>query len=104
MSHGLQTAFGKSRWAHDDVWRQSAYICYQTNLPADAKPLTFCIYADKTKLSTFGTQKGYPVIARCTNLPVEIRNGNGIGGGRVVGWLPIVSLFYFHCDSHADSI
>ena len=48
------------------------------------------IYADKSKLSSFGTQKGYPVIARCANLPVELRNGNGIGGGRVVGWLPIV--------------
>jgi hypothetical protein len=31
------------------------------------------------------------VIARCANLPTEIRNGNGVGGGRVVGWLPIVS-------------
>ena len=43
---------------------------YQTNLPADAKPLTFCIFADKTKLSSFSTQKGYLVIAWCTNLPV----------------------------------
>ena len=58
-----------------------SYFCNQTNLPKNAKPLTFCIYADKTKLSTFGTQKGYPVIARCTNLPVELRNGTGIGGG-----------------------
>ena len=30
------------------------------------------------------------MIARCANLPASIRNGNGIGGGRVVGWLPIV--------------
>jgi len=30
------------------------------------------------------------VIARCANLPVELRNGNGLGGGRVVGWLPVV--------------
>jgi hypothetical protein len=41
-------------------------------------------------LSSFGTKKGYPVIARCANLPIEIRNGNGLGGGRVVGWLPVV--------------
>ncbi|KAG1793018.1 hypothetical protein EV424DRAFT_1548534 [Suillus variegatus] len=34
--------------------------------------------------------QAYPVIARCANLPVHIRNGDGIGGGRVVGWLPIV--------------
>jgi len=71
----------------------------QTDLPKDAKPLTFCIYADKTKLSSFGTQKGYPVIARCTNLPVNLRNGTGPGGGRVVGWLPIVgSLIFFTID------
>ncbi|KAI0286311.1 hypothetical protein BC826DRAFT_1121252 [Russula brevipes] len=31
------------------------------------------------------------VIAQCANLPTSIRNGNGLGGGRVVGWLPIVS-------------
>ena len=55
----------------------------------------FCIYADKTKLSSFGTQKGYPVIARCTNLPVGLQNGTGIGGGRIVGWLPIASLCLF---------
>ena len=30
-------------------------------------------------------------MARCANLPVDIRNGEGIGGGQVVGWLPIVS-------------
>jgi hypothetical protein len=29
-------------------------------------------------------------MARCANLPVETRNGQGVGGGRVVGWLPIV--------------
>ena len=52
------------------------------------------VYADKSKLSTFGTQKGYPVIARCANLPVEIRNGNGLGGGRIVGWLPIVCFIF----------
>jgi hypothetical protein len=30
-------------------------------------------------------------VARCANLPIDIRNGEGVGGGRVVGWLPIVS-------------
>ncbi|KAG1861504.1 hypothetical protein DFJ58DRAFT_715418 [Suillus subalutaceus] len=50
----------------------------------------FILYADKTKLSSFGTVKGYPVIARLANLPTDIRNSQGIGGGYVVGWLPIV--------------
>lgn len=60
-------------------------------LPANASPLCFILYADKTKLSSFGTVKGYPIIARLANLPTTIRNGTGIGGGRIVGWLPIVS-------------
>ena len=35
------------------------------------------------------TVKGYPVVIRCANLPAEIRNGDGVGGGRVIGWLPV---------------
>jgi len=29
-------------------------------------------------------------MARIVNLPVGIRNGKGVGGARVVGWLPVV--------------
>ena len=39
------------------------------------------------------------MIARCANLPTKIRNGTGLGGGRVVGWLPVVgsnAIHYFH--------
>jgi len=50
------------------------------------------VYADKTKLSSFGTAMGYPVVVRMGNLPVDIRNGKGLGGGELVGWLPIVRL------------
>ncbi|KAL4266406.1 hypothetical protein AB1N83_001284 [Pleurotus pulmonarius] len=32
----------------------------------------------------------YPVIVRCANLYTSIRNGRGIGGGEVVGWLPVI--------------
>jgi hypothetical protein len=64
----------------------------QSRLPPDAKPLVFILYANKAKLSSFGTEKGYPIVVRIANLPVEIRNGTGVGGGRVVGWLPIVSV------------
>jgi hypothetical protein len=35
---------------------------------------------------------GYPVIARIGNLPVDIRNGKGLGGGELVGLLPIVGF------------
>ena len=55
------------------------------------------LYADKTRLSSFGMEKEYPVMARILNLLVEIRNSNGIGGAQVVGWLPVVhSKQYFY--------
>ncbi|KAG1783951.1 hypothetical protein EV702DRAFT_1175911 [Suillus placidus] len=63
---------------------------FTSQLPPGAKPLAYILYADKTKLSSFGTAKGYPVYARLANLPTAIRNGRGEGGGYVVGWLPIV--------------
>ena len=66
-------------------------IMLQSQLPTDGKPLVFILYADKAKLSTFGSQKGYPVIARLANLPTSMRNGESFAGGRVVGWLPVVS-------------
>ena len=60
-------------------------------MPEDGSPLMYVLYADKTRLSSFGTQKGYPIIARIANLPSDIRNGEEYGGGQVVGFLPIVS-------------
>ncbi|KAH9477174.1 hypothetical protein JR316_0011092 [Psilocybe cubensis] len=65
-------------------------IQYEDQLPLGALPFCIVLYADKTRLSTFGTAKGYPVIARCANIPANDRNGDGLGGGRLVGWLPIV--------------
>ncbi|KAL4061967.1 hypothetical protein V8B97DRAFT_1842827, partial [Scleroderma yunnanense] len=50
----------------------------------------FILYTDKAKLSSFRQQKGYPIVAHFANLPTWIQNGEGIGGGHVVGWLPIV--------------
>ncbi|KAI0754076.1 hypothetical protein C8Q80DRAFT_1296322 [Daedaleopsis nitida] len=64
----------------------------ETALPNDVYPVMFILYADKTKLSSFGSQKGYPVVARLANLPCDVRNGDGYGGGQVVGFLPIVSV------------
>lgn len=74
-------------------------LSHQSELPHDASTgasgtvLAFLLYADKTKLSSFGTAKGYPIIARLANLHSSVRNGTGKGGGRVVGWLPIVISF-----------
>ncbi|KAH9170356.1 hypothetical protein EDB89DRAFT_1853558, partial [Lactarius sanguifluus] len=75
---------------YHEPWTGDAFWDLQSQIPEGARPLGFVLYADKTKLSSFGTAKGYPVIARCANLPAEICNGNGVGGGCVVGWLPIV--------------
>lgn len=63
----------------------------QSSLPENGVPFAFILYADKTHLSSAGTVKAYPVFVRCGNLPVNIRNTDGLGGGRMVGWLPIVS-------------
>lgn len=57
----------------------------------DCFPLGLYIYADKSKLSSFGTVTGYPVIARMAILPRSIRNSSGFGGAFMIGWLPDVS-------------
>ncbi|KAJ7613491.1 hypothetical protein FB45DRAFT_1112023 [Roridomyces roridus] len=69
-----------------------AFWAAQSSLPKDpaAKPVCFVVYADKSKLSTFGTQKAYAVVARIANMPDEIRNTTRFGGGQVVGHQPIV--------------
>jgi hypothetical protein len=66
----------------------------QTSLKGNGKPLGFIIYADKSKLSSFGTIKGYPVMAGISNLAMQLRNGSGLGAGRIVGWLPVVSVSF----------
>lgn len=66
--------------------------CGQSDLPEDGKPLCITLYADKTRLSSFGTAQGYPIMAQISNLPPDIRNGKGLGSTQVVGWLPIVSI------------
>ncbi|KAG2355123.1 hypothetical protein BDR07DRAFT_1453876 [Suillus spraguei] len=84
----------------DEPWTANAFWNSQSSLPKDeGKPFAFIIYADKAKLSSFGHQKAYPVIARCANLPVGIRNGEGFGGGHLVGWLPINVVWHksFKC-------
>lgn len=69
----------------------------------DAKPLLFIVSADKSKLSTFGTQKGYAVVAKVGNIPVAIRNGICFGGSQIVGLNPVVcSIFNFFCNYYTD--
>ncbi|EIW74668.1 hypothetical protein CONPUDRAFT_67069, partial [Coniophora puteana RWD-64-598 SS2] len=74
----------------DEPWTANDFWTVQSQLPEGGKPFAFILYADKSVLSSFGTQKGYPVVARCANLPAKLRNSTGPGGGQVVGWLPIV--------------
>ncbi|KAF8427202.1 hypothetical protein L210DRAFT_3614939 [Boletus edulis BED1] len=75
-------------WTADRWWDIQVSI---TALPGEnSTPFALILYADKSHLTASGHVKAYPVIARCANLPVNIRNGDGLGGGRVVGFLPIV--------------
>jgi len=46
----------------------------------------YIIYADKARLSSFGTAKGYPVIARIANLDSDIAGWTAC----VIGWIAIV--------------
>ncbi|KAG1769124.1 hypothetical protein EV702DRAFT_1181845 [Suillus placidus] len=77
------------RFFHEP-WTADRWWNVQSSLPENGVPFAFILYADKTHLSSAGTVKAYPVFARCGNLPVHIRNTDGLGGGRMVGWLPIV--------------
>ncbi|KAI0366900.1 hypothetical protein BV20DRAFT_1093373 [Pilatotrama ljubarskyi] len=74
----------------DDPDTADAWWNLESLLPPEGCPLVYTLYADKTRLSSFGSKKGYPIIARINNLPVEIRNSSGYGGGQVMGFLPIV--------------
>ncbi|KAL4062014.1 hypothetical protein J3A83DRAFT_4364795 [Scleroderma citrinum] len=57
----------------DEPWTANKFWNVQSKIPSDGKAL-----------------KGYPVVAHLANLPTWIWNSEGIGGGHVVGWLPIV--------------
>ncbi|KAF9024771.1 hypothetical protein BDP27DRAFT_1248625 [Rhodocollybia butyracea] len=86
--------FNGVKWERfiEEPWTADTWWKVQSQMPEGlhAKPFFIILYADKNKLSSFGTEKGYPVIARCANLPQDMRNGVGLGGGRLVGWLPVV--------------
>ncbi|KAJ3509806.1 hypothetical protein NMY22_g16171 [Coprinellus aureogranulatus] len=73
-------------WTADDWWFiQVGCSLFLADLPAQSG-----LQSQLPELSSMGTQKGYPVYVRCANLPIELRNGDGPAGGRLVGLLPIV--------------
>ncbi|KAJ6542460.1 hypothetical protein DFH09DRAFT_1249393 [Mycena vulgaris] len=77
---------------YHEPWTADAFWAAQSALPNDpaAKPVCLVVYADKSKLSSFGTQKAYAVVARVANIPIAIRNSTRFGGGQLVGHQPIV--------------
>ncbi|KAJ7687097.1 hypothetical protein B0H17DRAFT_1302090 [Mycena rosella] len=77
---------------YHEPWTADAWWAAQSGLPdaPAAKPVCYFLYADKSKLSSFGTEKAYAVVARLANVPIAIRNGTRFGGGQVVGHQPIV--------------
>ncbi|KAG1898822.1 uncharacterized protein F5891DRAFT_1129283 [Suillus fuscotomentosus] len=74
----------------DEPYTAQDFWDVQSQLLPGGKPLAFILYTDKTRLSSFGTVKGYPVVAHLANLPTGIRNGQGTSSGYMIGWLPIV--------------
>ncbi|KAK7682341.1 hypothetical protein QCA50_014546 [Cerrena zonata] len=85
--------YNDNHWTrfYDEPWTGDRWWEMQTTLPPNGKPVCYILYIDKSRLSSFGTAKAYPVIARLANLRTKIRNGRGIGRGQFVGWFPIVS-------------
>ncbi|KAG8680131.1 hypothetical protein FRC08_016515 [Ceratobasidium sp. 394] len=73
-----------------EPWTADGWATSQESLPDDGLPINIILYADKALASSWGTKKLYPIIARLANLPRAVRNGQGIGAGRVVGLLPVV--------------
>ncbi|KAF8156755.1 hypothetical protein B0H34DRAFT_798138 [Crassisporium funariophilum] len=58
-------------WTVKRFWEVQV-LNFSSTLHTCAKPIGIILYADKTKLSSFGTQMGYPIVARLANLPAEI--------------------------------
>ncbi|KAJ7152307.1 hypothetical protein C8R43DRAFT_886375 [Mycena crocata] len=86
--------FNGQKWIRffTEPWTAKAFWDIQSQLPKgpETKSCPYIIYADKAKLSSFGTQKGYPIVARLANVVVGLRNSTNWGGGQIVGWLPVV--------------
>ncbi|KAH9971889.1 hypothetical protein BJV74DRAFT_799089 [Russula compacta] len=60
---------------HGDIqnaWDQVSLKLTPSRIPDGGNLLTFILYADKTKLSSFSTSKGYPVVMHCANLPTLV--------------------------------
>ncbi|KAF8164144.1 hypothetical protein K438DRAFT_2067539 [Mycena galopus ATCC 62051] len=77
---------------YHEPWTADAFWDAQSGLPNDpaAKPVCWVVYADKSKLSSLGTQKVYAVVAQLGNIRADIRNSTRFGGGQIVGHQPIV--------------
>ncbi|KAJ7058844.1 hypothetical protein C8F01DRAFT_1085338 [Mycena amicta] len=75
-----------------EPWTANVWWEIQSNLippSPQKKVLPYILYANKSKLSSFGTQKGYPIIARLGNVVTSLCNSVRWGGGEIVGWLPV---------------
>ncbi|KAJ7735230.1 hypothetical protein B0H14DRAFT_3613738 [Mycena olivaceomarginata] len=72
----------------NEPWTADAFWELQSTFRPNYFPLY--VYADKSKLSSFGTQKAHPIVIRVLNIIVGIRNSSEWGGGQVVGELPII--------------
>ncbi|KAI0777095.1 hypothetical protein BC629DRAFT_1736243 [Irpex lacteus] len=74
-------------WTADMFWDVQTHI---TDTDEEGKPLGLIVWADKDKLSTFGSQQGHPIVVRLSNLDSAVRNSLGPGGGRIVGLVLVI--------------
>ncbi|KAL1660152.1 hypothetical protein GGF50DRAFT_63773, partial [Schizophyllum commune] len=72
-------------WTGNRFWRIQNIVQAKNGLP-----YCWILYADVSKMSSFASAKAYPIVLRCANIVAWIRNGEGWGGGIIVGWMPIV--------------
>ena len=102
MNHGHLKMSGKFGYVNGLKCILKYYIIQrasQEEIPPDVNgipslPLGLIIWTDKSQLSTFGTVKGYPVLARLSALPHHICNASRSGGACLIGLLPAVSPFF----------
>ncbi|KAG6905479.1 hypothetical protein DXG01_002463 [Tephrocybe rancida] len=63
-----------------EPWTAKHMWCFQSCIPKGGKPLAITLYADKTRLSSFGGHQGYPIMANINNLPDTVEDEESENG------------------------
>ncbi|KAF6759067.1 hypothetical protein DFP72DRAFT_844827 [Ephemerocybe angulata] len=72
----------------DEPWTANRWWKIMDKLPDKGSPFAIIFYADKTKLSSMGTRKGYPRLCLlCKFASSHPQRGGVLGDAILVGWL-----------------